>query len=46
MEWLQNEYPELIPRYVEMYRKAYASKGEQTQLREEVSAAITDAVFG
>jgi DNA repair photolyase len=43
MEWLANEYPELITRYAEMYPKAYASKGLQTLLREEVSAVIADA---
>jgi DNA repair photolyase len=43
MEWLKSEYPELVPRYVEMYPKAYAPNALQRELREEVSAAITDA---
>jgi DNA repair photolyase len=43
MEWLQVEYPELVGRYEEMYPKAYAARSLQTELREEVSAAITDA---
>ena len=43
MEWLKDEYPELIPRYEQMYPKAYAARSLQTELREEVSSVITDA---
>lgn len=43
MEWLKNEYPDLVPRYEQMYTKSYASRAEQTELREEVAAAVVDA---
>ena len=43
MEWLKDEYPELLPRYEQMYTKAYAPKAAQAEVREEVSSVITDA---
>ena len=42
MEWLTDEYPDLVPRYEQMYTKAYAAKALQAGLAEEVRGAITD----
>ncbi len=41
MEWLEQTYPDLVPRYREMYaRSAYASSGDKRALSEEVGKAI------
>jgi len=41
MEWLENEYPDLVPRYQQMYRKsAYASAHE----KDELSKAVRDLI--
>ena len=46
MEWLEENYPDLVPRYEAMYRKsAYASTNEKAGLGQEV-AAIIDAYGG
>jgi DNA repair photolyase len=46
MEWLESTYPDLVPRYKEMYaRSAYASSGDKRALSEEVRNAI-DAAGG
>jgi hypothetical protein len=37
MEWLKVEYPDLVPRYEEMYRRsAYAAKSAQQELKDKV----------
>jgi DNA repair photolyase len=46
MEWLEHTYPDLVPRYKQMYaRSAYASSGDKRALSEQVSSAI-DAAGG
>ena len=40
MDWLKVEYPDLVPRYTDMYPKAYAERGLQNELRDEVSGVI------
>jgi DNA repair photolyase len=46
MEWLERTYPDLVPRYHEMYaRSAYASSEDKRALSEEVRNAI-DAAGG
>ncbi len=41
MEWLQDNYPDLVPRYTSMYgAKAYASKADQKALSDEVGGII------
>jgi DNA repair photolyase len=46
MEWLERTYPDLVPRYKEMYaRSAYASSAHKRALSEEVRDAI-DAAGG
>jgi DNA repair photolyase len=46
MEWLERTYPDLVPRYNQMYaRSAYASSGDKRALSEEVRNAI-DAAGG
>lgn len=42
MEWLAAEYPDLVPRYTEMYPKAYAATADRSQLQQR-SRAIIDA---
>jgi DNA repair photolyase len=37
MEWLQNEYPELVTDYEAMYPRAYASKDKQAALSKTVT---------
>jgi DNA repair photolyase len=44
MEWLEQTYPDLVPRYHEMYaRSAYASSENKRALSEEVRNAINAA---
>jgi DNA repair photolyase len=44
MEWLEDEYPQLVDRYDAMYaRSAYAAKGSQDGLRNSVYELIDDA---
>jgi hypothetical protein len=41
MEWLEQTYPDLVPRYKEMYaRSAYASSADKRALSNEVGKAI------
>lgn len=40
MRWLEDAYPDLVPRYVSMYKKAYASSGEQKALGGEVASIV------
>ena len=43
MEWLEQTYPDLVPRYKEMYRGAYASKADQRSLGITVRRIIESA---
>jgi DNA repair photolyase len=44
MEWLEETYPDLVPRYEQMYaRSAYASSADKRVLSEKVSSAIEGA---
>ena len=36
MEWLAETYPQLVPRYEDMYKGSYASKAHQTALSDKV----------
>jgi DNA repair photolyase len=40
LPWLAEQYPELVPRYHEMYRKAYASADERKALGARVGAIV------
>ena len=44
MEWLQDEYPDLVPRYQSMYRRsAYASNSEKDELSKTVRDLIEES---
>ncbi|HET7483306.1 MAG TPA: radical SAM protein, partial [Actinomycetota bacterium] len=44
MEWLEDNYPDLVPRYQTMYRKsAYAGQDEQDELRRTVRDIVVAA---
>jgi DNA repair photolyase len=44
MEWLENEYPDLVPRYQSMYRKsAYASNRGKDELSKTVRDLIEES---
>ena len=44
MEWLGNEYPDLVPRYEDMYRKSsYASSKDKDELSKTVRDVIAKA---
>jgi hypothetical protein len=43
MAWLAREYPDLVPRYEQMYRKAYASSAEQRRISDLVEDAVEAA---
>ena len=43
MDWLQENYPDLVPRYKLMYPKAYASSADQKALSGIVQEAIASA---
>jgi DNA repair photolyase len=43
MEWLQNTYPDLVPKYQAMYKKAYASSDEQNALGAKIRNLIESA---
>lgn len=44
MEWLEDNYPDLVPRYEAMYgRGAYASSGKQKELGERVRSLVRGA---
>ena len=46
MEWLEQTYPDLVPRYEQMYaRSAYASSADKRALSEKLNSAI-DAAGG
>ena len=40
MRWLEDTYPDLVPRYMSMYRKAYASSGEREEVAERVASIL------
>ena len=44
MEWLEDEYPDLVPRYKDMYRKsAYASTKDKDELSKTVRDLVHDS---
>jgi DNA repair photolyase len=43
MEWLKATYPDLVPRYEAMYKKAYASSDEQNALGAKIRYLIESA---
>lgn len=43
MDWLRSTYPDLVPRYEEMYRRAYASNADRTALATRVRRSIEEA---
>ena len=44
LAWLEREYPDLVPRYLQMYaNRAYAKPGERETVSKRVSALIRDA---
>jgi DNA repair photolyase len=43
MAWLSREYPDLVPRYEQMYTKAYASQAEQRRVSDMVDEAVETA---
>ena len=44
MEWLGENYPDLVPRYEDMYRKsAYASSADKKALSGKIAAIVKDA---
>ncbi len=43
MDWLEENYPDLVPRYTAMYKKAYASSEEQSALGTKVRRLIESA---
>ena len=43
MDWLGTAYPDLVPRYEDMYRRAYASHAERTSLGTRVRHFIEEA---
>jgi DNA repair photolyase len=45
MPWLEREHPDLVPRYLEMYRKPYATPSDRKALSSRVSS-IERAVGG
>jgi DNA repair photolyase len=40
MEWLEEHYPELVPRYTAMYRKTYGPPGDRDALAETVRSLV------
>jgi DNA repair photolyase len=40
LPWLEDNYPELVGRYEELYRRPYAPKGEQEALGRRVSSIV------
>jgi DNA repair photolyase len=40
LPWLEDNYPELVERYGELYRRSYAPKGEQDALGRRVSSIV------
>lgn len=40
MPWLSREYPDLVPRYQELYPRAYASAGARKELGSRVSSIV------
>jgi DNA repair photolyase len=42
LPWLQDQYPDLVGRYQELYRRAYAPKHEQEALGRRVSTLVRD----
>lgn len=43
MDWLRSTYPDLVPRYEAMYRRAYASDAERSSLGARVASFIERA---
>ena len=43
MEWLRETYPDLVPRYEDMYRRAYASNADRKSLAVRVGSFIDKA---
>ncbi len=40
MRWLEDTYPDLVPRYMSMYKRAYATSGERKAVGGEVAAIL------
>ena len=40
MDWLAQEYPDLVPRYTDMYPKAYAASADRTDLQKRARVII------
>ncbi|MBA2273599.1 MAG: radical SAM protein [Actinobacteria bacterium] len=40
MRWLEDAYPDLVPRYMSMYKKAYATSGEREAVGGEVATIL------
>lgn len=43
MEWLEENFPDLVPRYQQMYRSSYASTADRKSVGARVAAAIEAA---